>query len=89
MQSFPGEMVHTELRRASLAEFPKSGLHVAAINYAALAQKLESGASVASICTVSSTESISHAGSRRDRSGVFCGLAVFGCSDVLAGSKLP
>ncbi|CAE7869126.1 usp15, partial [Symbiodinium sp. KB8] len=33
MQSFPGEMVHTELRRASLAEFPKSGLHVAAINY--------------------------------------------------------
>ncbi|CAE7231115.1 PKS40 [Symbiodinium sp. CCMP2592] len=33
MQSFPGEMVHTELRRASLAEFPKSGFHVAAINY--------------------------------------------------------
>ena len=35
MESFTGEMVHTELRRASLKEFPKSGLHLAAINYAA------------------------------------------------------
>ena len=33
MESFPGEMVHTELRRATLKEFPKSGLHLAAINY--------------------------------------------------------
>ncbi|CAE7269691.1 mpaC, partial [Symbiodinium microadriaticum] len=33
MESFTGEMVHTELRRASLKEFPKSGLHLAAINY--------------------------------------------------------
>ena len=35
MQSCTGEMVHTELRRGSLKEFPKLGLHVAAINYAA------------------------------------------------------
>ena len=41
MQRFSGEMVHTELRRASLAEFPKFGLHVAAINYAAWRQSFQ------------------------------------------------
>ena len=41
MQRFTGEMVHTELRRASLAEFPKLGLHVAAINYAAWRQRFQ------------------------------------------------
>ena len=33
MQSCTGEMVHTELRRGSLKEFPKLGLHLAAVNY--------------------------------------------------------